>query len=197
MNKKCFHLLLILFFVSSPAFSDDFFDAYSGINNSWIQNKPVTNQEFEKAIETLQADQKKKEAKAKKKKIKKVSGGGTSLHSNLDPSAEILSQDPVKDKKNEGRLLNIPVNMVIDNKLLEKGFYNVYGEKDKDGNVYLNFYQSQYLAGKVKAIETDNDWNEENIDFVNYIPCDNNTIKVIFGSLNFNAYAYIRYFDED
>ena len=193
--KRLIYLILFSLIIL-PVKSEDFFDTYTGIDNSWTQNKPVTNQEFEKAIETLQANQKKKEEKAKKKKIKKISGGGTSLHSNLEPGGEILSQDKLKTKE-EGNLLNVPVCLVIDNKLLDKGFYNVYGEKDKDGNVYLKLYQSQTLAGTIKAIETNDDFGEDSIDFVNYIPEKNNQIKLIFGSLKFNAYAYVQYFEEE
>ena len=60
-------------------------------------------------------------------------------------------------------------------------------------NIYLSFYQSQFLKGKVKAKETNNDYNQETIDFVELIPYNDKYVKIIFGSLDFNAYAFVRY----
>ena len=154
-------LLLTLFLIMILPLStlaEDFFEDYTGIDRAWDNQKPVTNDEFEKAIDTLTAKQKQKEEKARKKKIKKISGGGTSLHKGLEPMSEIMAQDSVKEKdKNEGQLLNVPVNVVIDGKVLDKGFYNVFGETDRNGDIYLSFYQAHTLMGKIKAYKTKND----------------------------------------
>ena len=196
--KKFLLFLLILILSPISAQSADIWDDFSADSgNIWDNQKPVTNQEFEKAIDTLTADKKKKEAKKKKKKIKKLSGGGTSLHEELNPTGNILELTPLsKPKTPQGQLLNIPVDIIIDNKLVEKGFYNVYGEKERDGNVYLSLYQSQYFVGKVKAYETKNDYGSDSIDFVKMIPYDKDYIKIVFGSMDFNAYTYVRYKDD-
>lgn len=196
--KKFVFVALFIFLLSPLSIAaDNFFDSYTGIDRIWDGQKPVTNTEFEEAINTLTEKQKKKEAKAQKKKIKKVSGGGTSLHKGLDPLSEIAGQDSLKEKgKDEGQLLNIPVNVIIDGNVLEKGFYNVFGEKDKKGDIYLSFYQSHYFKGKVKAYDTKDDFEAENIDFVKLIPYNENYIKVMFGSLDFNAYTYLKYISE-
>ena len=91
-------------------------------------------------------------------------------------------------------LLNVPVNMIINNEALDKGFYKVIGERDKDGNIYLSFYQSQFFKGKVKAVETRDDYEQETLDFVELIPYNDKYVKIIFGSLDFNAYAFVRFF---
>ncbi|MBR1374232.1 hypothetical protein IJ750_05565 [bacterium] len=192
--KKIFLILIFFTLIGLPAFSDDFFDNYAGSEdqgNLWDNQKPVTDAEFEKAIETLQAGKKKKEEKQRKRRIKKISGGGTSLHPGLDPTSEIQAQEPLKVDKDEGRLINIPVDTFLDDKILEKGFYNVYGEKEKDGTIYLSFYQSQYLKGKIKAYETSYDSDSDTIDFVKYEPYNDSYIRIIFGSLDFNAYTYL------
>ena len=59
------------------------------------------------------------------------------------------------------------------------------------------FYQSQYFKGKVRACETNDDYESEDLDFVKLIPYNKNFVKIIFGSLDFNAYAYIRYGAEE
>ena len=68
--------------------------------------------------------------------IKKVSGGGQSLHPELDANSEIKALTPAK-KNEDGLLLNIPVNLIIDEVPLEKGFYK----------------------GKVRESETNNDFD--------------------------------------
>ena len=191
-------ILLALFFLCICTYpvcaEENFFEDYTGIDHAWDNQKPITDQEFEKAINTLTEKQKKKDEKAKKKKIKKISGGGTSLHKGLEPMSDIKEQEVLKEKnKYEGQLLNIPVSFILDDKVLEPGFYNVFGEKNKNGEVYLSFYQSQYLMGKVKAYSTKNDFGDEYIDFVKMDVYDDNYLKVMFGSLEFNAYTYLRY----
>ena len=192
-------LIILLIFLFTPLFvsAEDFSDNNSFVEHAWDGQKPVTETEFEQAIDTLSAKQKKKEARAKKRKIRKVSGGGTSLHKNLEPMGEISEQDTLKAKgENDGQLLNIPVEVIIDGKILEKGFYNVFGEKDKNGDVYLSFYQSQFYKGKVKAYTTKNDFDDENLDFVKMEVYNDDYMLVMFGSLDFNAYAYLRYLPE-
>lgn len=193
--KKFFPIIIsLLLFVPINAYADDFFDDYTGIEQNLDIQKPVTDKEFEEVINALTEKQKKKEEKARKKKIKKISGGGTSLHKGLEPTSEILEQETLKEKdKYEGQLLNIPVSTYIDGKILEPGYYNVFGEKDEKGNVYLKFYQAHDFKGKVKAYTTKNDFDDDNIDFVKMTPYDENYIKVMYGSLDFNAYTYLQY----
>ena len=194
MKKAIFFIMLIFLASNTYVVADDFFDNYTGIDRARDGQKAITNKEFEEAINTLTEKQKKKEAKAKKRKIKKISGGGTSLHKGLEPTAEILEQESLKTKGEfDGQLLNIPVDIIIDGNTLERGYYNVFGEKDKNGEVYLSFYQAHYFKGKVKAHVTKNDFNDDNLDFVKIEPYDDNYIKIMFGSLDFNAYTYLRY----
>jgi len=193
MKRALLILFIIPFLAVLPAKSDESWSDYTNAGNLWDGQKSITNVEFEKAIDVLQGKQKQKEAKKKKKRVKKLSGGGTSLHSGLDPMSEITAQDPVKIKDDEGQLLNIPVKLYINGDVLDTGFYNVLGEKDKQGDIYLSFYQAHDLKGKVRASETDDDFNSESINFVKLIPYNEDYIKVVFGSLKFNAYAYIRY----
>ncbi len=198
MKNFNFVIAILFLLIFLPIVSaDDFFDTYSGADNYWDGQKAITNKEFEDAIDTLQAKQKKKEARQKKRKIKKISGGGTSLHSGLDPMSEIHEQETLKCDKEEGQLLNIPVDIVIDGNILDKGFYNVYIEEDNEKNVYIAFYQSQFLKGKVKAYTTQDDFGAETLDFVKYIPYNEDYIKIVAGSLKHNAYTYVKYIQPD
>ena len=104
---------------------------------------------------------------------------------------------PLKNKSEEGLLLNVPVNLIIDETPLDKGYYKVFAERDKNNDIYLSFYQSQFFKGKVRACETSDDYDSEDLDFVKLLPYNKNFVKIIFGSLDFNAYAYIRYGAEE
>ena len=193
MKKLAITVFFLSFLVIPPVFAEDFSSNNSIIEHAWDGQKPITDAEFEKAINTLTEKQKKKEEKAKKKKIKKISGGGTSLHKGLEPMSEISAQDSLKEKGEfDGQLLNMPVDFLVDGKLLESGYYNVFGEKDKNGEVYLSFYQAHYFKGKVKAKITKNDFDDEHLDFVEIEPYNEDYVRIMYGSLDFNAYAYLR-----
>ncbi len=171
-------------------------DYIPNLDRVWDGQTSVTNKEFEEVMNVLEDKKNKKEAKQKKKRMKKISGGGTSLHNELNPEAEIKELSPLKKDESEEHLLSVPVNVIVDEVLLEKGFYRIVGEKNKDGEIYLMFYQSQFFKGKVRARETTDDCDEESINFVKLLPYNDNFVKILFGSLEFNAYAYLRYTHE-
>ena len=184
-------LSLFIFLTSSAVFSGDW-DEYADLDHAWDGQKTITNKEFEQVMDALQEKQKKKEEKRKRKKAKKISGGGTSLHNELNPDKEIKGID-LKFSEDEGGIVNIPVYMYIDGKKLDKGYYKVTAEKSNDGKVYLSFYQSQYLMGKVEATETEDDFEEDNVDFAKVVGYSDSFVKIIFGNINLNAYVYIPY----
>ena len=131
--------LIILFFASNPLKASEW-DEIGELDTLWDNQKVVTDKEFEQVMDKLNENKKKKEQKKKKKLIKKISGGGTSLHKELNYDSEIPAIDGFKDK-NDGILLNIPVDFVIDGKILEKGYYKLLPEKDKEKerlSIYIN-----------------------------------------------------------
>ena len=104
------------------------------------------------------------------KKRKKLFGSGSTLHTELNPDNEVQEFESIKPK-DEDLLVNIPVNIIINNSPLEKGFYRVVANKDeKDKKIYINFYQSQFFKGKIEVNETEDDFGEETINFVKILP---------------------------
>lgn len=192
MNKIALMLLLCLMLSFQVCFADESWNDFSGLDRVWDGQKSITNKEFDDVMNALEQKNNKKNEKIRKKKIKKISGGGTSLHNELNPDSEIRSLAPLK-KEEDGNLLNIPVNIIIDEIPLDKGFYKVIAEKDKNNDIYLMFYQSQFFKGKVRACETNEDYDEDNLNFVKLIPYNSHFVKIIYGSLEYNAYAYIRF----
>ena len=114
-----------------PAYSDDW-DDFSNVDRMWDGQKSITNKEFEEVMDALQANQKKKEEKQRKKLFKKIGGGGSSLHKDLNPDKEIKELQSI-NTKDEGSLLNIPVDIIVNNNVIERGYYKILAEKDKDG----------------------------------------------------------------
>ena len=67
--KKVVFIIFFIFLVSPlSVLSEDFSSDLNNINHAWDGQKPITDKEFEEAINTLTAKQKKKEEKAKNKK---------------------------------------------------------------------------------------------------------------------------------
>ena len=191
--KKIISLIVCLVIFSELSVKADSWDDFSNLDRIWDGQKSITNQEFEQVMEKLEEKGKQKEQKVEKKKRKKLFGSGSTLHSELNPDITIPEMDSLKPK-DEGILLNIPVDIIVDGCLCEKGYYKAVAEKDdKAKKIYVNLYQSQFLKAKIEVIETEEDYGKETLDFANIHPYNDSFVKFIFGSIDFNAYAYIPY----
>lgn len=189
MNK---YFLAIALFLSILAVNADSWDDFSNVDRMWDGQKTITNKEFEEVMDVLEDKKQEKEKKQKKKWFKKISGGGTSLHNELNHENEIEELQSLKPK-DEGMLINAPMVLYINGNPLEKGFYKVIATREQDGKIYISFYQSQFFKGKIEAVETDNDFGEEELDFAKVLPYNESFVKIIFGSIDFNAYAFVPY----
>lgn len=189
-------LILLLFLIMAvPVFADEW-DDFGAVERMWDGQKSITNKEFEEVMDAIQAPQKQKEEKQKKKKIKKISGGGNTLHKDLNVENKINEIPDLKSKAEEGVLVNIPVRLILGDNFLEKGFYKVLARRDDDKKIYVSFYQSQFFKGEIEVTETDDDFGEDKIDFAKLLPYNKSFMRMIFGSLDFNAYAYIPFVEE-
>lgn len=193
--KKNVLLPLILVLLLASLVHAESWDDYGDLDRVWDGQKTVTDKEFNEVVDALQEKAKKKENKKKFKLFKKISGGGTSLHNELNYDKDIQEIKPLKEN-DEGVLVNIPVNIILEGTVLEKGFYKVFAEKDKYGKIQISFFQSQFLKGKIEAVETEDDFEQPNIDFAEILPYNHSYVKMIFGSLDFNAYVFIPYKEE-
>ena len=195
--KKTLLLVILSVFCSTNAVLADSWDDFSNLDRIWDGQKSITNQEFEKVMDKLEEKTKQKEEKQIKKKRKKMFGGGSTLHVELNPDSEIQELDILKASKEEGLLLNTPVQLVVGKNVLEKGFYKIFPERDENSKkVYIKFYQSQFFKGQVEMTETEDDYGKEVIDFVEVLPFNDSFVKVIFGSVDFNAFTFLPYINE-
>ena len=184
--------ILILLFVQNPVLSAEW-DEFVDLDKPWEAQKDFSNQKYEQVIDALEQKKNKQEKKKRKKLFKKISGGGTSLHEELNPDTQIQEIDTFTKK--EDLLLNMPVSFVLNNKTIEPGYYKILAERDENKNIVIKFYQSQYLIGSLIAIETEDDYEQKEIDFVDIKPFNESFLKLIYGSLDFNAYAYIQFLE--
>ena len=178
---KKFYIILSLFFISlltNPAVADDLgMENYtSGFENAWYGQKPVTNEEFEKAVTKLED---------KKKGPKNKAFKGNNLNNGVENSNYLneLSEKTI--------LLGLPVELITsDGEEIPVGHYNVVGKKIKN-KIYIEFRQSHSVIATVEASETDSDFGETSINFVKLLPCDETKVKIIYGSVEFNAATFI------
>lgn len=153
---------------------------YTGnIENAFAGQKQVSDEDFEKALSEVKAKKNKRKLFKKDKPFK-----GKSFN-------EENNGGYISDTADKNILLTLPVELSTKTgEEIPVGHYKIIGEKVKD-SVYLNFYQSSNLIAKVPATETNSDFDEPEINFVKIIPVNENKIKIIFGSMDFNAYTYI------
>lgn len=191
MFKKIFVLTLMSFILFSPcAMADDDWSDYDNIDNAWDGQKTITNKQFEETMNALQAKKKQKEAKQREKAIKKFKG--SSLTPQMDAHNDNMVNEQPQENLDESQLINIPVDFIVNGQTVDRGYYKVLGEKKSDG-VYILLYQAHTLKAKIKARETNDDFEEQYIQFARLIPCDEHQFKIIFGSVDFNAYAYVTF----
>ena len=173
MKKLFVTLFSLIFSISTAVYADDegLWDNF-GDTNIYGQ-KPVSDQEFEKAIESK---------KGKKKRDKNTPKGQSFSQSNETESISIIAKEP--------QILLIPLDLIVADKIIPTGHYQVEGTKE-NGNVFIKLYQSYNLIAKIPATETDNDFNEQSINFVKLQPHGTNHVQIIYGGLDFNAYTII------
>lgn len=173
MRKILTTLFAIIFFAGNASFAEGEIWDYFGDQNVYGQ-KPVSDKEFEQALES----------KKKKKKRDKNIPKGEEFHQSNETQF-------IKQAEEELPVLCVPVRIKLsENEILPVGHYQIAGEK-KNGKPYLKFYQSHYLMAEIPAVETPDDFNQETVHFVDILNNGEKQIKIIFGSIDFNAYSLV------
>lgn len=186
MRNKLTCLLSILMIFSSVAFADEYdggkdWGSLSEVENAWDGQKIIKNSDYEAVVNELEKRKNAKKIKADKKAGQTLmkDGGG----SESDFLSKFDEQYP---------LLNLTVPIKTGDAEIPVGHYKVVGTK-VNGRVYLNLCQAYNVIGKIPAIETEDDFNQDDINFIKIEDAGNNVIKFLYGSMKFNAYAYAKY----
>ena len=61
--------------------------------------------------------------------------------------------------------------------------------------MFINFYQAHVLKATLKVRETEEDFGQQDIIFIKLLPYKEGVMKLIYGSVEVNAYAYVRYIE--
>lgn len=185
LNIFCLYgsaIMLQKFTPAAYAEGEDLWDSFNTDISGPQQQRFVSDEEFEQAI---------------KKKNKKTDKWKKILLNNGSPRGEEFSQSNETEviNKNQGAdaslpVLALPVEIKIADGFIPVGHYQVEG-KNEDGRIVLNLYQAHNLVARIPATETNDDYEQEEILFANWVNEGDNQIKIIYGSLDFNAYALV------
>ena len=172
MRKFLTFLFIVIFTSGNFAFAEgDLWDNF-GDSNVYGQ-KPVSDQEFQKALESK---------KGKKKRDKNIPKGENFSQSN--------ETEQITQTSKELPILLIPLNVEVNNAIIPPGHYQVEGVKE-NGQTFLKLYQAHDVIAKLPATETNDDFGEETINFVKLIPHGPAHVMIIYGGIDFNAYTVI------
>ncbi len=189
--KKLLLLLSLIVFCSPVVLADDvdmpatgdLWDNWGANKDFYGQDKPVTEEDFDKAIEQVK-DKQNRNWFGLKKRNKNIPKGEEFNQSN---ETEVINTHINKDSL---PVVSLPVSLKAGDEFLPVGHYQIKAEKE-GGNVVMKFYQAHYMMAQFPAVETEDDFGEEDILFAKWFVQDDNQIKVIYGSLDLNAYAVI------
>lgn len=185
--KKLFILISAIIFLSAQAYcaedsttSDEWSDI-GKIQDAWDGQKIITDDMFEKIIK--QRTQKPKE-KAEKRLKKK-------LGEPIDPNnSTTVNVDTIKNLAQDYPTLLVPKTLLSGEIIIPPGFYRVLAAESKDGQFFINFYQGSNLIGKIPALETENDFETETINYAKIIYTQNDSrAKIVYGCLDYNLVA--------
>lgn len=170
------------FLPAAYAEGDDLWGSFNTDISGPQEQRFVSDEEFEAAI---------------KKKNKKLDKWKKILLNNGSPRGEQFSQSDETEAINNNQgadaslpVLALPVEIKIGEGYIPVGHYQVEG-KNENGRIVLNLYQAHNLVAKIPATETNEDYEQEEILFANWVSEGDNRIKIIYGSLDFNAFALV------
>lgn len=170
------------FLLPAYAEGDDLWGSFNTDISSPKEQRFVSDEEFEEAL---------------KKKNKKLDKWKKILLNNGSPRGEQFSQSDETEAINNNQgtdaslpVLALPVEIKVGEGYVPVGHYQVEG-KNEDGRIVLSLYQAHNLVARIPATETNEDYEQEEILFANWMSEDDNRIKIIYGSLDFNAYALV------
>ncbi len=180
--KKIFAFLIALTFLSTVVYADDWDDYIEVDEAAKSQQKTVTKDEFEKVLKQFKN---KREEKAKQKLKKKM--GESRM-----PKDENFSDLTILNNMYDAYpTLMVPADLITaDYKEIPAGFYRIMSVKKED-SYFMNFYQGNSIIARVPSIVTDNDYNQESLNYAKIIPISDKEVKFIYGDIDCNLEAVL------
>ena len=177
--KKILILAAIFCFFSTPLKAEeDIMDTASGLSRELDMQKIISPQEYDKILNKLKKQPKKKRGKQQE----------------LMPSS-ILDDDTLEEVSAKEEVysatLMVPVMLFHQNGVIPVGFYKLCASQE-NGKHFLNFYQGSDKIASVEAFLTNYEESEETINYVRLLPVQEGVVKVIYGSLEYNLETLFR-----
>lgn len=171
-----FIILSSLFFISNQVYSEDSSGEQSwndmlDFDRSWkIKHEAVTDKEFEEVMQRFE----------KKKKPKKYEFEADEQRDSLNDMSilnEIANHTPT---------ILFPSNLrSYEGEYIPAGYYKLnYVEKDKEH--YIVVTQGRTVIAKLNMQQTNENFEDESIQFAKIIPNDEESMKLIYGNLDLN-----------
>ena len=192
MRNKLICLLSILCIFTLTATADDItvnsssdWGAFQGNESAWDGQKIIKNKEYEDIVKELERRKNSGKIRAQKKAgdavMKDMEGG------EHDFLSSFVEQYP---------LLNLTVPLVTKSGEIPVGHYKVIGKKI-NGKPYITLCQSYNVVAKIPVYETEDDFNMDEINFIKTEVVNDRILKIMYGSMAFNAYTYLNYHKND
>ena len=184
--KKLFILFLFGLLMHTPVFADDADDLWNNYNIDVTGGKEVravSDEEFEEAIKKMDSKVNKWRNRYRKWSAPR---GKEFSQSN---ETELIEKEHGNDVSLP--VLSLPVEIEVGEGIIPVGHYQVKGEMINDKPV-LSLYQAGELMTRIQAVETKEDFGQDEILFAHWKNESDDKLKLIYGSLDFNAYAIVK-----
>ncbi len=194
MKKKLILIFLFCLF-SLSAFADT---ENSSVQKDWGENssvfskgfegqEPVSDKKLKDTIEALKQRNLTKKQKKMQNLVKPLSP--SSDFENLKQFA--LEQDP-DNQLSQTLTVTISTSAYNENgKKIPPGFYKLSCRKLSDNSYVLDLSQGTKRVLSVKAEQTQQDLEQDSIQFCNAEIIDSNRIRLVYGSIDLNLVGYL------
>lgn len=181
--RKFLIALSLIFLAANFCLADDFtstgdlWDNFNTTVNPLSKDqKAVSDEQFNSIVDKLKSK--------RQKKPKQMKGTNIQQSNETEELVEVTEELPVV-------CIAVPLRINEDS-ILPVGHYQVKGEI-VEGTPRIKLFQAHFLMADFPAVETNDDFNEEDLNFVKLIDDKGaeNQLKLIFGSMDFNAYTLV------
>lgn len=154
------------------------------INNSFSGQKAVTDEQFNKTLEEIKA--RRGGRKRKKKEINSLSP--------VPYKTDTYSNNEMQSLYN--KLQNTPTIMIPTSVVTEEGtkitagYYKLTNKKIND-NYIFELTQGNTTIADIQAKQTNEDFHQQDINFVDVSPISQKYLRIIYGTVDLNLEAYL------
>lgn len=186
-------IIALIFSIPLYAFSADekrqnFSQESSDIfTKGFSSQEQISDTKLNKTIEMLKERALTKKQRKIRQEVQPLSPAYDENH--LDKFAQ---EDPDVNELKKSRTVMIPVNAYDETgKTIQPGYYKLSCRQVSKNEYVLDLSQGNTLVSSVKAIQTNQDLDQDEINFCNSEIISDNRIRLMFGSIELNLVGYI------